>query len=170
LAVVAQLIEAAVRAREGDSVGTKQHIVRAVALLDQGAEPRHAAIPRDGNTRQIQRGGFSAWQSQRLTTQVDANLAGRILVKDLAESLNISVGHFCREFKRTFGMPARIWIRRRRIELAQGLMLTTKASLTEIALSCGMTDQSHFTRSFRRIVGETPSSWRQTRHGAIEVI
>jgi AraC-like DNA-binding protein len=47
-------------------------------------------------------------------------------------------------------------------------MLTTGASLSEIALSCGMSDQSHFTRSFRRIVGETPSSWRQTRHGAID--
>ena len=30
-------------------------------------------------------------------------------------------------------------------------MLTTGASLSEIALSCGMSDQSHFTRSFRRI-------------------
>jgi len=47
-------------------------------------------------------------------------------------------------------------------------MLTTGASLGEIALSCGMSDQSHFTRSFRRIVGESPSSWRQTRHGTIE--
>jgi AraC-like DNA-binding protein len=65
-------------------------------------------------------------------------------------------------------MPAHIWIRQRRIELAQGLMLATDASLSEIALSCGMSDQSHFTRSFRRIVGQTPSSWRQTRLGAIE--
>jgi AraC-like DNA-binding protein len=47
-------------------------------------------------------------------------------------------------------------------------MLTTRASLSEIALRCGMSDQSHFTRSFRRIVGESPSSWRLTRHGAIE--
>ena len=99
---------------------------------------------------------------------VDANLAGKILIKDLAASLDISSGHFCRVFKRTFGMPARIWIKHRRIELAQSLMLTTGASLSEIALSCGMSDQSHFTRSFRRIVGESPSSWRQTRHGAIE--
>jgi AraC family transcriptional regulator len=81
-----------------------------------------------------------------------------IVIKDLAASLDISVGHFCRAFKRSFGMPARIWIRHRRIELAQGLMLTTGASLSEIALSCGMSDQSHFTRSFRRIVGESPSS------------
>jgi len=47
-------------------------------------------------------------------------------------------------------------------------MLTTGAPLSEIALSCGMGDQSNFTRAFRRIVGETPSSWRRTRCGATE--
>jgi AraC-like DNA-binding protein len=65
-------------------------------------------------------------------------------------------------------VPAHIWIRRRRIEFAQSLMLTTDAPLSEIALSCGLGDQSNFTRLFRRIVGETPSSWRRTRCGAIE--
>jgi AraC family transcriptional regulator len=166
LVVTAQLIEAACRARDGDSDGTRAHIARAVALLDgQQAITRHTS---HRNLRQIPRGGFAAWQSRRLAAHVDANLSGKISVKDLAASLHISVGHFCRAFKRTFGMPARIWIRQRRIELAQGLMLTTGASLSEIALSCGMSDQSHFTRSFRRIVGEVPSSWRQARHGAIE--
>jgi AraC family transcriptional regulator len=165
LGVTAQLIEAACRARDGDSDGTRAHIARAVALLDGHPGPRMSG---DGGPKQIPRGGFAAWQSRRLAAHVDANLAGKIAIKDLAASLGISVGHFCRAFKRTFGMPARIWIRQRRIELAQGLMLTTSASLSEIALSCGMSDQSHFTRSFRRIVGEVPSSWRQTRHGAIE--
>ena len=141
---------------------------RAVALLEQQPGPRVTRQTGNRGARQIPRGGFAAWQSRRLAAHVDANLAGKIVVKDLAASLEISVGHFCRAFKRTFGMPARIWIRHRRIELAQGLMLTTGASLTEIALSCGMSDQSHFTRSFRRIVGETPYSWRQTRHSAIE--
>jgi AraC family transcriptional regulator len=122
----------------------------------------------DEGPRPIPRGGFTAWRSQRLAAHVDANLSRKIVIKDLAASLDMSVGHFCRAFKRTFGMPARIWIRRRRIEFAQGLMLTTGDSLSEIALTCGMSDQSHFTRSFRRIVGETPSSWRQTRHGAVE--
>jgi AraC family transcriptional regulator len=168
LVVTAQLIEAACRAKHGDSDGTRAHIARAVALLDghQASKITRQAIDRD--PRQIPRGGFAAWQSRRLAAHVDANLSGKISVKDLAASLHISVGHLCRAFKRTFGMPARIWIRQRRIELAQGLMLTTGASLSEIALSCGMSDQSHFTRSFRRIVGEVPSSWRQTRHGAIE--
>ncbi len=165
LGVTAQLIEAACRAKDGDSEGTRAYIARAVALLDGHPGPRMIS---DRGPGQIPRGGFAAWQSRRLAAHVDANLSGKIAVKDLAASLDISVGHFCRAFKRTFGMPARIWIRQRRIELAQGLMLTTGASLSEIALSCGMSDQSHFTRSFRRIVGEVPSSWRQTRHGVIE--
>jgi AraC family transcriptional regulator len=168
LVVTAQLIEAAFRARDGDRHGTRAHIARAVALLDGHPGPRTTRQTGDRGPRQVPRGGFAAWQSRRLAAHVDANLAGKIVIKDLAASFDISVGHFCRAFKRTFGMPARIWIRRRRIELAQGLMLTTGNSLGEIALSCGMSDQSHFTRSFRLIVGESPSSWRQTRHGAIE--
>jgi AraC family transcriptional regulator len=168
LVVTAQLIEAACRARDGDSDGTRAHIARAVALLDGQSRPRVTGQTSDRGPRQISRGGFAAWQSQRLAAHVDANLAGKIVIKDLAASLDISVGHFCRAFKCTFGMPACIWIRHRRIELAQGLMLATGASLSEIALSCGMSDQSHFTRSFRRVVGEAPSSWRQARHGAVE--
>ena len=168
LMVTAQLIEAACRARDGDSDGTRAHIARAVMLLDGHPEPGVTRQTSDRRPRQIPRGGFAAWRSRRLTAQVDANLSGKIVIKDLAAALDMSVGHFCRAFKRTFGMPARIWIRQRRIELAQGLMVTTSASLSEIALTCGMSDQSHFTRAFRRIVGETPSSWRQTRCGAME--
>jgi AraC family transcriptional regulator len=168
LVVTAQLIDAAYRARAGDSDGTRAHIARAVALLDGNPGPRVGRQPGGRDVRRIPRGGFAAWQSRRLAAHVDANLAGKILIKDLAASLGMSIGYFCRAFKRTFGMPARVWIRHRRIELAQGLMLTTDVSLSEIALNCGMSDQSHFTRSFRRIVGETPSSWRQTRRGAIE--
>jgi len=168
LMVTAQLIEAACRARVGDSDGTRAHIARAVTLLDGHPGPGITRQTSDRRLRQIPRGAFAAWRSRRLAAHVDANLSGKIVIKDLAASLDMSVGHFCRAFKRTFGMPARIWIRQRRIELAQGLMLTTGASLSEIALTCGMSDQSHFTRSFRRIVGETPSSWRQTRDGAME--
>jgi hypothetical protein len=141
MVVTAQLIEAACRARDGDSDGSRAHIARAVALLDGDLGPRVSRRISDRGPRQIQRGGFVAWQSRRLAAHVDANLGG---------------------------MTARIWIKQRRIEFAQGLMLTTRASLSEIALRCGMSDQSHFTRSFRRVVGETPSFWRQIRHAAME--
>ena len=167
LVVAAQLVEAAWRAREGDSEAVKAHIARAVALLDghPGAQP---AVPGADSKARIRRGAFAAWRARRLAAHVDANLGAKIYIKDLAAFVGVSVSHFCSAFKRTFGTPAHLWIARRRIEVAQGLMLTTSAPLSEIALSCGMSDQSHFTRSFRRIVGETPHLWRQARRGAME--
>ena len=83
LVVTAQLIEAACRARDGDSDGTRAHIARAVALLDEHPGPRVTEQPSDRGPRQIPRGGFAAWQSQRLAAHVDANLAGKIVIKDL---------------------------------------------------------------------------------------
>jgi AraC-like DNA-binding protein len=169
LAVAAQLVEGAWRARDGDSEAVKAHIARAVALLDGHPGVRPVALCADGKgAARIRRGAFATWQARRLAAHVDANLGAKIYIKDLAAFLDVSSSHFCSAFKRTFGMPAHMWIAQRRVEVAQGLMLTTSAPLSEIALSCGMSDQSHFTRSFRRIVGETPHLWRQARRGAME--
>jgi AraC-like DNA-binding protein len=114
------------------------------------------------------RGGIVAWQARRLRAYIEANLAGQILIEELAALLELSTSHFGRAFKCTFGVSPHRYLTRRRIETAQGLMLTTSDSLSAIALTCGMSDQSHFTRSFRRIVGETPYSWRRTRRGAVD--
>jgi len=110
-----------------------------------------------------ERGGLPLWQARRLVAHIEATLPARIYVRDLAALLNRSASHFSRLFKRTFGSSAQVWIRRRRIELAQALMLTTEASLSAIAQSCGMSDQSHLTNAFRRMVGETPHAWRKNR-------
>jgi AraC family transcriptional regulator len=168
LVATVELLEAACRARDGDSEAAKAHIAHAVALLDGRPGSRLAAV-RSDSTRAapVRRGGFAAWQVRKLGVHIDANLAGKIRIRNLAAFVGVSISHFCRLFKRTFGVPARAWITRRRIEVAQGLMLTTDAPLSEIALSCGMSDQSHFTRSFRCLVGETPFTWRQTRRVAM---
>jgi AraC family transcriptional regulator len=167
--VAAQLVEAACRARAGDREAAKALIAHAMALL-QGQPSSISAGARAScrETKQIVRGGLAAWQARRLTAHIDARLAEKIRIKDLATLLGFSVGHFCRAFKSTFGVSAHDYLTRRRIEVAQGLMLTTRDPLGTIALSCGMSDQSHFTRCFRRIVGVTPRRWRLTRRGALE--
>jgi AraC-like DNA-binding protein len=167
-AVAAQLVEAACRAREGDSNGAKLHIARAIALLRGQPNTTPAiAAPLNGGARQIIRGGLTVWQARRLAAYIDAHLAERLRIEDLAAQLPLSVGHFCRSFKLTFGLSAHDYLTRRRIEVAQGLMLTTHNTLAAIAVKCGMSDQSHFTRWFRRIVGETPDQWRRTRRGSL---
>ena len=109
------------------------------------------------------RSGLTGWQRRRISTHIDANLGMGIHIKDLATLLGFSHSHFCRSFRVTFGIPPHLYVTRRRIEFAQTLMLTTPARLSEIALTCGMSDQSHFTRAFRRVVGDTPHAWRRSR-------
>ena len=170
LSVFAQLVEAACRARDGDREATRAHIAHAVKLLQGmpsiGPDASRVSFMEE---RQVSPAGLPGWRSRRLIAHIEANLSGAIRVIELARLVGLSVSHFCRAFKRTFGTPPRAYVLRRRIELAQGLMLTTREPLSSIALKCGMCDQAHFTRSFRRIVGETPYSWRRSRRGATKL-
>jgi AraC family transcriptional regulator len=166
--VAAQLVEAACSACAGDREAARAHIAHAVAIL-QGRPSFAASVMRAQfmGPRPVARGGLTAWQVRRLIAHVDANFARRIRVVELAELLGLTIGHFARTFKRAFGVSPHAYVLRRRIGVAQGLMLTTSEPLSSIALTCGMCDQSHLTHAFHRIVGETPDSWRRTRRGAL---
>lgn len=167
LVAAAQLVEAAYHARNGDREAARAHIAHATALLDRDPTSLLATV-RAARHKRTPRGSLPTWQARRLAAHIDANIGHRIYLTDLAGFLSLSVSHFCRVFKHTFAMSARAWITRRRIEVAQALMLSTRDPLSEIALRCGMSDQSHFTRSFRLIVGETPRRWRESRRVAVE--
>jgi len=160
--VAARLVEAASSVRAGDCESAKQHIAQALALL-HGQHGEAAPRTRARVPPPAARSGLAAWQRRRISTHIDANLGTGMRIKDLATLLGFSHSHFCRSFRVSFGIPPHLYLTRRRIELAQTLMLTTPAKLSEIALTCGMSDQSHFTRAFRRIVGDTPHSWRRNR-------
>ena len=168
--VAAQLVEAACRARDGDREATRAYIARAIVLLGgiPSLGPRSTRLLSDVETHVV-RGGLAAWQTRRVIAHVEGNLSGRIRIQELAQLLGLSSSHFCRAFKCTFGASPRDYVLRRRIEAAQGLMLTTAEPLSSIAVRCGMCDQPHFTRSFHRIVGETPYAWRRTRRGSLKI-
>jgi AraC family transcriptional regulator len=167
--VAAQLVEAARKARDGDREAARVHIAHAVALL-HGRPGFGAGVTAElsAGERPIARGGLAAWQARRVIAHIEANVDRRIQVQELARLLGLSASHFCRAFKCTFGASPRSYVLRRRIEVAQGLMLTTSQPLSSIALSCGMCDHPHFSRTFYRIVGETPYLWRRSRRGELE--
>ncbi len=163
LRVAAQLTAAAHHVRRGNAAAASEQIAQAMTLLNGLGTCFVGRSQADMEAARRPRGAFAAWQVRRLLGHIDARLTDTVHVMELAALTDLSVSHFCRSFKRTFGLSPHEWIVRRRIEVAQRLMLTTWAPLSEIALACGMSDQSHFTRSFRRIVGDTPFSWRRTR-------
>jgi transcriptional regulator GlxA family with amidase domain len=109
------------------------------------------------------RGGLAPWQVRRVTAHIEEHLASTIRLQDLARIARLSHSHFCRAFKESIGHPAHAYVMRRRVQRAQGLMLTTAESLSQIAVQCGMADQAHFCKLFRRLIGESPNAWRRAR-------
>jgi AraC-like DNA-binding protein len=129
---------------------------RAEALLEIVEQP---AAPAFGIAPQ----GLAPWQIRRVLTHIDSNLDTPIHNKDLAAVARLSESHFNVAFRKSVGQSPHEYIIRRRMERAQGLMLSTDKALSEIAAECGLADQPHFTRLFRRAVGESPAAWRRAR-------
>lgn len=107
------------------------------------------------------KGGLTPWQIARVRRHIEDELDQTILVEAMASVARLSSGHFCRAFKVSIGETPHAYVIRQRIRRAQTLMLRTSDNLSQIACACGLTDQAHLTRWFRRLVGETPLGWRR---------
>ena len=138
--------------REKTAQGT---LLEAASLLRQQIDAPAPQEPPDGRERLL------AWQARKVRDYIDGHITGPVLVADLCALVQRSPAHFARSFKRTFGEPPHSFVVRRRVELAVQYMLTTDASLSDIALQCGFTDQAHLCKHFRQATGETPAAWRR---------
>ena len=147
-----------VRRRIGrDPEGARAAALRLVALL---------AAPGGDGPAPV-RGGLAPWQKRKVDRYIRQRLERTLRVEDLAEQASLSVSHFCRAFKESFGASPHLHLTRLRVERARRLMLTTEDPLSEIALACGMADQAHLSKVFRREMGEPPNTWRRrNRTGA----
>jgi AraC family transcriptional regulator len=106
-------------------------------------------------------GGLAKWQRQRAMELLRENLNGNVRLGDLAKECGLSVSHFARSFKATFGVSSHQWLIRQRISLTKELLAKTTLALSEVAAQSGFGDQAAFTRTFHRIVGASPGHWRR---------
>jgi AraC-like DNA-binding protein len=107
------------------------------------------------------RGGLAPWQTKRLVAYVRENIGKRMKAYELAALVKLSTSHFQRAFKVSFQQTPAIYITQQRMRVAQCLMLTTAYPLARISLECGLCDQAHFSRLFRRVMGQSPQLWRR---------
>jgi AraC family transcriptional regulator len=107
------------------------------------------------------RGGLAPWQAKRLAAYIESNISRNLRVADLAGIVQLSISHFSRAFRKSFGRPPLAYVKVRRVRHAQTILLNTREPIAQVALDCGMCDQAHFTRVFRRVVGISPSLWRR---------
>lgn len=107
------------------------------------------------------RGGLTPWQAKTTMEFLAANIRSNVSLADLANLCDLSPPQFARLFKRSTGTSPYRWFIERRLALSKLMLKSTNDDLAEIALACGFADQSHFTRTFSRIVGLSPASWRR---------
>jgi AraC-like DNA-binding protein len=115
------------------------------------------------------RGSLAPWRVRRIVTHVNANLDAALRVEDLARLTRLSLSHFCRAFRSSFGCPPHRFITHCRLERAKELMLRTDVPLLQIAIECGFADQPHFSRVFLRFVGISPARWRRVLAAPAEI-
>jgi AraC family transcriptional regulator len=106
-------------------------------------------------------GRLAPWQERRAKEMMAGGVDIALSVEDLAQACGLSVGHFSRAFKVSTGVSPHRWIQSLRVERAKALIRTGSLSIAEVALASGFADQSHLTRVFSRLVGQTPGAWRR---------
>jgi AraC-like DNA-binding protein len=102
----------------------------------------------------------------RARDAMDLAYAEPLNVRAVAAVAHISEAHFIRSFRATFGETPHRYLQRRRVERSMFLLRETDRTVTDVCLDVGFTSLGTFSRTFREIVGETPSGYR-TGHGPI---
>jgi AraC family transcriptional regulator len=158
---VADISRALDEALRKNGIRAMLHLRRAEEFPAVAAQPEASRIPVPGPR-------LTAWQRRRVLDHIETSLAQPLRNRDLAALVGYSEFHFIVAFRNALGAPPHEYLIRRRIERAQQLMVSSELPLCQIAAECGLADQSHLSRLFRRVVGDTPAAWRRNRSPALD--
>lgn len=108
-------------------------------------------------------GGLGSSRQRRVVEYIEARLGEELNLGHLAAEVGLTRYHFIRAFRVSLGTTPFRYLNKRRIARAQQLLLDPHLSITEIGLTLGFSSHSHFTGTFRKITGTTPSQFRKDR-------
>ncbi len=107
------------------------------------------------------KGGMTRLQANRAKEFLAAHCADDVSLVDAARACGLSRGHFTKAFRVSTGLTPHQWLQRHRIDMAKRRLRNPALSIADIAAACGFSDQSHLTRVFSRLVGDSPAAWRR---------
>jgi AraC family transcriptional regulator len=99
-------------------------------------------------------------QVRRVVDFIQSHLDQHLSLEILAQQIGFSPYHFARVFRQTLGESPHQCVMRHRITQAQRLLTEKDTPLAQVAMACGFTNQSHFTKTFKRYLGATPRVYR----------
>ena len=108
------------------------------------------------------RGGLPSARLKRVKEYIEANLDQDVALSQLAATAGMSPHYFAELFKQSVGVSPHQYLLRRRIERARQFLHDSNMRILEAGVRSGFSDQSHFTKIFRRMVGVTPTEYRST--------
>ncbi len=107
-------------------------------------------------------GALDACKLNKVKDFIEDQLAEDLSINDMAAVVHMSQFHFARAFKTATGTSPHRYLMLRRMERAKILLKVTKISIAEIAYQLGFANQSHFIAQFRKAIGTTPKSYRDS--------
>ena len=129
--------------------------VLAVHLIRNASSPRPPAVRSDG--------ALPPRKLRAVVEYIEEHLDASLSLEQLAAVARLSPYHFARQFKTATGLPPHQYVILRRVERAKQLLeASTDLSLAEVAADAGFSDQSQFSRHFKRLVGVTPRQFRMS--------
>lgn len=102
---------------------------------------------------------------KRAIAYIKSNYEEPLSVDLIADSVNVSKFYFCREFKRETGYTVIHYINNLRCREAQRLLSEGKHTVGEAARMCGFKSISYFTRTYKTVIGCTPTESRSKNAG-----
>ena len=105
--------------------------------------------------------GLPQHSLQRVFNYIHDHLEQDISLSQLSNIGGVSKYYFIKLFKQSTGRTPHQYLIQQRLEQAKQLLKHSNLSITEIALQCGFTSQSHLTKTFRDAIGTTPKAYRQ---------
>lgn len=91
---------------------------------------------------------------------IDEGFREELSLGDVAHRVNVSAGHFSTQFKKITGLNFVDYVARLRVEKAKNLLQNPNLRISEVAYDVGFQSLSQFNRTFRRVVGASPRTWR----------
>ncbi len=92
-----------------------------------------------------------------------------ISLRQVSSAVNTSAFYFCKIFKQATGLTFTDYLARVRIEKVKNLLQNPHKRISEAAFEAGFQSLSQFNRVFRKIEGESPTTWRDKRIGKVGV-
>ena len=136
------------------------------ALTPSTSTNGHALVVAEGDRdHRFRSPGLDDRRFDRVVAFMAARLGDDIEIAELASVACLSAFHFTRMFRLRTGLPPYRYLSAMRLEEAKTLLSTTDRSLCDIALASGFSNQTNFTRAFRRYTGRTPGEFRRACRG-----